>query len=156
MDAFSFTLMVANLSLSDEDEAPFSEPATDAIESLDNLIGIAREIRPADRSQGQPIQTQDYDGGVQVYYALPVEAGATGVFEHVSSWPNRQDAESEITALVAADARRQELAADAREALAAWAEACDGPSADDEHAAAVEVAGVLAALLAALQESSLI
>jgi hypothetical protein len=104
---------------------------------------------------GEPVQTRDYDGGVHVYYALPVEGGAVGVFEHVSTWPNSADAQAQITELEAADARRAELAAQAREALAEWNDAAGGPSADDEYAAAVEVAGVLDALLAALHESSL-
>jgi hypothetical protein len=90
------------------------------------------------------------------YYAMPVIGGGVATFELISVWPNDEAAQHEIKRLEAADKHRQELAAQAREALEEWSEAADGPSGDDEHAAAAEVAGWLEVLLDELEKSSLI
>jgi hypothetical protein len=107
-----------------------------------------------------PVELRD-SGGVQVYYVLPVREARTengiaaGVFEHVSTWPSEDIAQAQVAELEAADARRQELAAEARDAITqlSRAEAAD-PDADAE--AVRNVVNCLELLLAALQESSLI
>lgn len=156
---YQFAQMVAGLSVSDEPDAPFSEPATDAIESMDNLVTMARAIvrESTEPPQPQPGQVSLRDsGGVHVYYALPVLGGDTGVFEHISTWPRRNAAEAAIRDLEAADARRSQLATDARESIQRWREAAEGFSGDDEYEAASEVADSLEAILTELTAESLI
>lgn len=102
-----------------------------------------------------PIQLRD-SGGVHVYYALTVQGGDTGVFEHISTWPNRTAAQAAITNLEAADQYRAAMAASARETIARWREAAEGFSGDDEYEAASEVVDELEGLLAALTAESLI
>lgn len=102
-----------------------------------------------------PVELRE-SGGIRIYYILPVQDSAVGVFEHVATWPDLAAAHAHISDLEAADARRAELAADATAAITSWNAAADGPSGDDEHEAARDVADVLEALLTALQESSLV
>jgi hypothetical protein len=47
METLQFVRMIAGLSRSDEPDAPESKPGDDAIEAMDNLIAMAREIAPA-------------------------------------------------------------------------------------------------------------
>ena len=47
MEALAFIRMVAGLACSDDPDAPATSPGEDAIESMDGLIAIAREIAPS-------------------------------------------------------------------------------------------------------------